>query len=137
VARSAVAPRTAPRPEHRPRVARPQAPVRRASQAPSALRVRVARMFFVFVVCLAVLGVGRVALSFAVVQKSLQTDRVQTEYRALQAENADLQAEVTRLSSSSRIRSIAQSQLGLVPAGRPVYLEVATAPSTAPGDPGH
>jgi cell division protein FtsL len=94
------------------------------------------RLFFVFVVCLAALGVGRVALSFAVVQKSLQTDAVKIEQRRFEAENADLAAAVTRLSSTTRIRAIAESQLGLIPAQRPVYLRVKAAGTRAPGGAG-
>jgi len=65
-----------------------------------------------------------VALSFAVVQKSLATDSVKVEQRRLEAENADLAAQVTQLRSGSRIRQIAEHQLGLVPAERPIYLTV-------------
>jgi len=101
------------------------------------VRARAVRWFFVFVVCFAVLAVGRVALSFAVVQKSLQTDRVQTQQRTVEAANADLQAEVTRLSSSARIRAVAQSQLGLVQAERPIYLTVKVKTPVKPGGSGH
>ncbi len=136
MARSAAARRAAP--QHvEPRTVRPRPVPRRADQASSAARARAVRLFFVFVGCLAVLAVGRVALSFAVVQKSLQTDAVQIEQRRLEAENADLAAEVTRLGSSARIRSVAQGQLGLVPAERPVYLTVKAAAPTASGGSGH
>jgi cell division protein FtsL len=94
------------------------------------------RLFFVFVVCLAVLGVGRVALSFAVVQKSLQTDVVRTEQRRIEAVNADLAAQVTRLGSAARIRNIAQSQLGLVLAERPIYLRAEAGATRAAGGSG-
>jgi cell division protein FtsL len=104
--------------------------------APSLVRARAVRLFFVLVGCLAVLAVGRVGLSFAVVQKSLQTDTVQIEQRRVEAENADLAAEVTRLSSTARIRSVALSQLGLVQAERPIYLTVKAAASTASGGSG-
>ncbi len=40
----------------------------------AAQRSRLMRTFVIFVGCLTVLAVGRVALSFAVVQKTLQTD---------------------------------------------------------------
>jgi cell division protein FtsL len=92
------------------------------------------RLFFVFVICLAVLGVGRVALSFAVVQKSLQTGTVKVEQRRIEAENADLAAQVTRLGSPTRIRFIAETQLGLVPADRPVYLTVKAGAAKTSGD---
>jgi cell division protein FtsL len=133
VARAAAARRPAPRYEDEPRVVRPRRSSAGALSAEHALRARVARLFFVFVVCLAVLGVGRVALSFAVVQKSLQTDAVKIEQRRLEAENADLAAQVSRLGSTTRIRQIAKSQLGLVPAERPVYLTVKKGAAPAPG----
>jgi cell division protein FtsL len=72
------------------------------------------RTFVVFVACLTVLAVGRVALSFAVVQKTLQTEAVVREERRLSAKNDELREEVARLSSTVRISHIAESQLGLV-----------------------
>ncbi len=126
MARAAEARRTAPRP--RPEADHPAsrpAPRRRPVARPDAVaRARLTRLFFVFVICLTVLAVGRVALSFAVVQKSLQTDAVKTEQRRLESENADLAAQVTQLGAGSRIRQIAEHQLGLVPADRPIYLTV-------------
>jgi cell division protein FtsL len=88
---------------------------RRAAQ-----RSRFMRTFIVFVACLTVLAVGRVALSFAVVQKTLQTEAVVREERRLSAQNDELREEVARLSSTVRISHIAESQLGLVYAGRNV-----------------
>jgi cell division protein FtsL len=72
------------------------------------------RAFVVFVACLTVLAVGRVALSFAVVQKTLQTEAVVREERRLSAKNDQLREEVARLSSTVRISNIAESKLGLV-----------------------
>jgi cell division protein FtsL len=136
VARAAAARRPAPRHEDEPRVVRPRRSAPAADRQAEAARARAVRLFFVAVVCLAVLGVGRVALSFAVVQKSLQTDAVRVEERRLVAENADLAAEVTRLGSTTRIRWIAESRLGLVPAERPVYLSVEADAAKAPGGAG-
>jgi cell division protein FtsL len=136
VARAAAARRPAPRHEVEPRVVRPRRSAPAADRQAEAARARAVRLFFVAVVCLAVLGVGRVALSFAVVQKSLQTDAVKVEERRLVAANADLAAEVTRLGSTTRIRWIAESQLGLVPAERPVYLNVEADAAKASGGAG-
>jgi len=124
VAGAAQARRTAAR--ARPQVeVQPARPRRKAAPRPRPVaRARLTRLFFVFVICLTVLSVGRVALSFAVVQKSLATDSVKVEQRRLEAENADLAAQVTQLRSGSRIRQIAEHQLGLVPAERPIYLTV-------------
>ena len=126
MARAAQARRTAPRtrPQEDRRPARPAPPRRPAARADTLARTRLTRLFFVFVICLTALAVGRVALSFAVVQKSMQTDAVKVEQRRLEAENADLAAQVTQLGAGSRIRQIAEHQLGLVPAERPIYLSV-------------
>jgi cell division protein FtsL len=83
----------------------------------------------VFVIALTVLAVGRVALSFAVVQKTIATESIATEQRRLSAENARLVADVTRLTSMTRVRTIALQRLDLVPSGRVVYL---TAPAAKP-----
>lgn len=101
-------------------------PARRAPQARAraAQRTRFTRAFVVFVVCLTVLAVGRVALSFAVVQKSLQTDAIGREERRVSAENAQLAEELAQLSSTLRIRHIAEKQLGLVDATHVLYLKV-------------
>jgi len=121
--RAAPAPRPQEQPERVP--ARPAA--RRAPQARrrAAQRARLTRVFVVFVVCLTVLAVGRVSLSFAVVQKTLQTAAVVSEERALSAENAQLGERLAQMSSAVRIRHIAQTQLGLVEADGWVTLRVA------------
>jgi cell division protein FtsL len=79
------------------------------------------RTFVVFVACLTVLAVGRVALSFAVVQKTLQTDAIVHEERRVSDKNAELREEVARLASAVRIRHIAESDLGLVDAKHVLY----------------
>jgi cell division protein FtsL len=116
----------APAPRRRPE-AQPEIPAY-AYRAPrtrrkAAQRSRVMRAFVVFVACLTVLAVGRVALSFAVVQKTLQTEAVVREERRLSAQNDELREEVARLSSTVRISHIAESQLGLVYAGHIDYLK--------------
>jgi cell division protein FtsL len=100
--------------------ARPEAPTY-AYRAPhtrrrAAQRSRLTRTFVIFVACLTVLAVGRVALSFAVVQKSLQTGAIVRAERRISEQNGELREEVARLSSTSRIRHIAESELGLVEA---------------------
>lgn len=79
------------------------------------------RTFVVFVAVLTVLAVGRVALSFAVVQKTLQTEAIVREERRITAKNDQLREEVARLSSTSRIRHIAENDLGLVDASHFMY----------------
>ena len=97
----------------------PAAPAaRRAPQTRrrAAQRARLTRVFVVFVVCLTVLAVGRVALSFAVVQKTLQTDAVVREERARERRERAAPEELAQLGSTVRIRHIAETQLGLVDA---------------------
>jgi cell division protein FtsL len=117
---------TAPRRRDETERAAARPAVRRApaTRARAAQRARLTRAFVVFAVCLTVLAVGRVALSFAVVQKSLQTDAVAREERRVSAENAQLSEEVAQLSSTVRIRHIAENQLGLVDATAVKYLQV-------------
>lgn len=112
--RAAAAPRRQEQPERVP--ARPVA--RRAPQARrrAAQRARLTRVFVVFVICLTVLAVGRVSLSFAVVQKTLQTETVVRQERALSADNAQLAETLAQMGSTVRIRHIAETQLGLVEA---------------------
>ena len=85
-----------------------------------------------FAVCLALLAVGRVTLSFAVVQKNLQTEAIVSQQRSVAADNAKLEQEIARLSASPRIRQLAMERYGLVPAQGVVYL---TPEATGDGGP--
>ncbi len=119
-ARHAAAP--APRRDAEARVEAPAYAYRAPrTRRKAAQRSRFMRTFVVFVACLTVLAVGRVALSFAVVQKTLQTESVVREQRRLSAKNDELREEVARLSSTVRISHIAESQLGLVYASHLSY----------------
>ena len=102
---------TAPAPR-REQEARPEAPAY-AYRAPAtrrraAQRSRLMRTFIIFVGCLTVLAVGRVALSFAVVQKSLQTEAIVREERRVSDKNGELREKVAQLSSAVRIEHIAR-----------------------------
>ncbi|HTX70692.1 MAG TPA: hypothetical protein VMH50_16320 [Thermoleophilia bacterium] len=98
---------------------------RRAAQ-----RSRLTRTFVAFVAVLTVLAVGRVALSFAVVQKTLQTDAVVREERRVSDKNDQLEGTLADLGSSIRIRHIAESQLGLVDPGSHVSFPEPLLPRT-------
>ena len=94
----------APAPRYE-RDAREEAPY--AYRAPrtrkrAAQRSRLMRTFVIFVGCLTVLAVGRVALSFAVVQKTLQTDAIVREERRISDKNDQLeeQARAARLAGA-------------------------------------
>jgi cell division protein FtsL len=106
------------------RQARPAARRAPQSRRRAAQRARLTRAFVVFVICLTVLAVGRVALSFAVVQKTIETDAIVREQRAVTAENAQLAEDLAQLGSTVRIRHIAENQLGLVDADHVQYLRV-------------
>jgi cell division protein FtsL len=129
VAAAAQARRGAPAPRRDDEYQRWEAPPPAQRRAPrsrrrAVQRARLTRAFVAFVVCLSLLAVGRVALSFAVVQKTIETDSVAREQRALSAENAQLQEDLAQLGSTVRIRHIAEKQLGLVDAGYVQYLHV-------------
>jgi cell division protein FtsL len=121
------------RPEEAPRRDQAQRPAPRAARpapqarARAASRARLSRALIVFVICFAVLAAGRVAMSFAVVQKTVATDSIAREERRLAAENAQLTEELAELGSTVRIRDIAQTKLGMVVPPDPVYLTVAGA----------
>ena len=117
----------APRRQEQPEGTQARPAARRAPQARAraAQRARLTRAFIIFVICLTVLAVGRVSLSFAVVQKTLQTAAVVREERALSSENAQLAETLAQLGSTVRIRHIAETQLGLVDADHVQYLRVA------------
>ena len=121
-----------PSPRVRPREERARGGGRRASAAPVP-RARSAfwlsTRLLVFLVCLALLGVGRVTLTFAVVQKNLQTDSVVREYRQLGVQNAQLEEQAAGLSSSLSVRSIAVKRYHLVVPARVEYVTVRTADS--------
>ncbi|MCX6362995.1 MAG: cell division protein FtsL [Actinobacteria bacterium] len=116
----------APRRQEQPERVPAQPALRRAPQARrrAAQRARLTRVFVIFVICLTVLAVGRVSLSFAVVQKTLQTAAVVREERALSAENERLVEKLAQMGSTVRIRHIAETQLGLVDADHVQYLRV-------------
>ncbi len=87
-------------------------------------RARLSRAFVIFVICIAVLAAGRVAMSFAVVQKTVATDAIAREERRISAENARLAEKLATLGSPPRISAIAQSRLGMVQAQGTQYLTV-------------
>jgi cell division protein FtsL len=91
-------------------------PARRPTASPRAAarpRARLPLRITVFVICLTLLAVGRVTLSFAVVQKNLQTDSVVREYRQLDVQNARLSEEVAGMTSSLKVHQIAVDRYGL------------------------
>jgi cell division protein FtsL len=110
----------------------PPAP-RRATQPRrrAVSRAGVSRMAMVFIICLTALAVGRVALSFAVVQKTLQTDAIARQERQVSADNARLSENLAQLSSAVHIRWVAEHELGLVDPDHVSYLKAPHAASLA------
>ena len=96
------------RPEERRRTGAASGPRPRRRVAPLPLRL------LVFGILLAGLAVGRVTLSFAVVQKNLQTDAVTHQYRVVNAENQRLAEKAAHLSSSLAVRNAAIARYHLV-----------------------
>jgi cell division protein FtsL len=108
-----------------PRRRQHAAPSSARSRAQAGIRPRLTRAFVIFVVCLAVLAAGRVAVSFAVVQKTVATDAIAREERVVAAENAQLAEKLAHLGSTVRIRTIAEKRLGFVDAAHVKYVAVA------------
>jgi hypothetical protein len=77
----------------------------------------------VFGVCVALLAAGRVALTFAVVQKNMQTSSVIKQERALRDDNMSLAALVAQQGGSSKVQNLAK-KMGLVQGDTPVFLRV-------------
>jgi hypothetical protein len=129
MAASAQARRPAEAPRRKEALERPplSAAARPALQARrrAAPQPRLTQAFIIFVICLSVLAAGRVALSFAVVQKSVATDTIAREQRQVAADNALLAEKLAHLGSTVRIRNIAEERLGLVDAAHVQYLAVA------------
>ncbi|MGO8685062.1 MAG: hypothetical protein ACLQUT_10865 [Thermoleophilia bacterium] len=84
------------------------------------------RRLFVLVILLAILAAGRVTLSFAVVQKSLQTSAATSEVARLTADNTQLSNQLVALTATSHVRAMAVNKLHLVPVVDVQYL---TAPA--------
>jgi len=106
------------------RTARPRPQLAPQPRALSGARAKLPRGLIAVVACLALLAVGRVSLSFAVVQESLQTNAVIAQERDLAAENAHLGELVAGLSGTDRIHRTAISKLNLEVAENPVFLTV-------------
>ncbi len=109
--------------------------VRRAPRPRTRSHSKLTSRVIVFSVCLALLAVGRVTLSFAVVQKSLQTGDVVRVERQLAAANAQLAEQAAQLAANSSILRTATKQLHLVPMTNVQYLTVH--PNVARGTASH
>jgi hypothetical protein len=103
---------------------------RRSVGLPSKLATRV----ILFGVCVALLAVGRVALTFAVVQKNMETSSIIRQQRTLRDDNMSLAALVAQQSGSSKVQRLAKTY-GLVPPDAPahfLHVHLGTSGSRAP-----
>lgn len=73
---------------------------------------------------MALLAVGRVALSFAVVQKNLQTSTLLKQEQTLRDDNMNLADLVAQQSASGKIQTLAKKKYGLVQGDPPIFLRV-------------
>jgi len=89
-----------------------------------ALHSRLATRLIAFGVCVALLAAGRVALSFAVVQKNLQTSALLKQERALRDDNMNLADLVAQQSASGKVQNLAKKRYGLVLGDPPIFLLV-------------
>ena len=69
-----------------------------------------------WIVVVAVLLTGIVALNVAVLRLNVELDRLSRERASLRAENAALQSQLSSAASSQRIQTLAAKRLGLRPA---------------------
>ena len=106
IPRAETAPRSRPRPRPNPR----DRPAARRRPAP-----RTALLGSVlWIVGLAAMLAGVVALNVAVLQLNLDADRLARERADLRDRNASLQAELSRAAANMRLEALAKTQLGLV-----------------------
>jgi hypothetical protein len=110
--------------EREPRVRPVPGRGRRPSHSRARLQTRLAQRLIIFGVCVAFLAAGRVALTFAVVQKNLQTNAVVHQQTALSNDNARLAERVAQFGSTTRVHQLAVNRYGLVPATDVRYLSV-------------
>lgn len=119
-------------------VAAPQArPARRAPAEPAqAPRVRPSRTVaratarprlgrgVVWILAIAGLLAGIVALQVAVLQLRMEGGRLQSEIVEIEAQNAKLESEISSAASVARVEGAARGPLGLVPPSKTTYLEL-------------
>jgi cell division protein FtsL len=104
VAAEALAPLDRPRPRPKPVERKRPVPRRRVTGG------------VVWIVFVAVLLTGIVALNVAVLRLNVQLDRLSRERADLRAQNSALQSQLSSAASSQRIQQLAAKRLGLKPA---------------------
>ena len=94
---------------------------------PAAAPIARARTFggVLWIVVLAALLAGVVAVNVAVLQLNVRLDDLGRERVQLRADNARLSSELSRAGADARIASQARNKLGLEPAETPEFLDLA------------
>ena len=100
---------------------------------PAAAPIARARTFggVLWIVVLAALLAGVVAVNVAVLQLNVRLDDLGRERVQLRADNARLSSELSRAGADARIQSQARNKLGLEPAETTEFLDLAPAANEA------
>ena|SRR2546427_640788 len=103
-----------------------EAPVARPRPRPRAVLrpVNPLRSGVTWIVLLAVLLSGIVALNVAVLQLNVRLSSLSGERASLRSDNAMLQSQLSSAAASPRIQTLAHKRLGLVPASDTMYVEL-------------
>jgi cell division protein FtsL len=96
---------------------------RRPGRARTATRPRLGRGV-VWILVIATLLAGIVALQVAVLQLRMERGRLQSEIVEIEAQNAKLESEISSAASVARVEGAARGPLGLVPPSKTTYLEL-------------
>lgn len=116
--------RAAPRARARPAQAAPRPRPRPEPQSRRrAARPRVAGGVLWIVVVAALLA-GIVALNVAVLRLNMEVERLDAQKEKLVAENAALASEHSSLAAAGRIEAVAREKLGLVPPVQTTYVDL-------------
>lgn len=115
-ARAEPRPRRAPRPQPRPRAQPRPAPRKRAAARPRLTGS------VVWILVVAALLAGIVALNVGVLRLNMEGERLDEEYNQLLTRQQELEAEFSRTAAAGRIESLALDRLGLVRAEDRRYL---------------
>jgi cell division protein FtsL len=78
----------------------------------------------VWILAIAGLLAGIVALQVTVLQLRMERGRLQSEIVEIEAQNAKLESEISSAASVARIEGAARGPLGLVPPSKTTYLEL-------------
>jgi len=111
------------RPVRRPPAETVRAPRVRPAPARASARPRLGRGV-VWILAIAALLAGIVALQVTVLQLRMERGRLQSEVVEIEAQNAKLESEISSAASVARVEGAARGRLGLVPPSQTTYLEL-------------